>query len=69
VSDGGATFAVTGAPVATGADALAVECPRLYAHLASLIDTTRSDVDLMPMTDVADAFALGRREIAAPFHF
>ncbi|ROU04070.1 Gfo/Idh/MocA family protein [Histidinibacterium lentulum] len=69
LSDGGASLAVDGAPVAAGADALSGEYPRLYGHLATLIDTSRSDVDLGPMIHVADAFALGRRETAAPFHF
>lgn len=69
LSDGGASFAVDGAAIAAGADALGGEYPRLYAHLATLVDTNRSDVDLAPMTHVADAFALGRRETTAPFHF
>jgi D-galactose 1-dehydrogenase len=69
LSDGGAALAVDGAAMAASGEALAGEYPRLYAHLATLIDTTRSDVDLTPMVHVADAFALGRRETTAPFHF
>jgi len=45
------------------------EYPALYARMAGLIDEGRSDVDLMPMTHVADAMTLGRRVTVAPFAF
>ena len=37
--------------------------------MARLIDEGRSDVDLMPMTHVADAMTLGRRITVEPFAF
>ena len=43
------------------------EYPMLYAHFAELIARRRCDVDATPLTLVADAFLLGRREAAPPF--
>ncbi|HVG47312.1 MAG TPA: Gfo/Idh/MocA family oxidoreductase [Rubellimicrobium sp.] len=45
------------------------EYPALYARMARLVDEGRSDVDLMPMTHVADAMTLGRRITVEPFAF
>ena len=39
-----------------------------YAEMARFVQLGGRDVDLRPMTLVADAFTLGRREIVAPFH-
>jgi len=64
--DGGALMEIDGVPHGEAA-ALAGEYPRLYKRMADLVLQGRSDVDLRPMTLVADAFTLGRREIVAPF--
>lgn len=39
----------------------------LYAHFAALIAAGRSEVDIAPLRQVADAFLYGRREAVAPF--
>ena len=44
------------------------EYPDLYRRFGELIDAGVSDVDLAPLVLVADAFLLGRRIPAAPFH-
>lgn len=54
---------------ATGADDIMGEYPALYARMAQLLATGRSDVDLAPMVHVADALSLGRRNAVAPFRF
>lgn len=46
----------------------AEEYDGIYDHFAALIAAGASDVDLRPFTHVADAFMLGRRHTAAPFH-
>jgi len=43
------------------------EYPALYARMAELIKTGRSDVDLAPMMHVSDSMTLGRRVTAPPF--
>lgn len=45
------------------------EYPRLYARMAALVRDRKSDVDLAPMTHVADALTLGRRDVTEAFHF
>lgn len=45
------------------------EYPNLYAHMAALVRSGTSDVDLAPMTHVADALTLGRRDVTEAFHF
>lgn len=45
------------------------EYPRLYARMAELVRTGKSDVDLTPMVHVSDAMTLGRRLVTVPFHF
>jgi D-galactose 1-dehydrogenase len=67
--DGGARLEVDGTPVAAPVDALSGEYPRLYARMAHLVREGRSDMDLRPMTLVADAFTLGTRQITDPFEF
>ncbi len=67
LSDGGARMAIDG--TASGeASALGGEYPRLYDQMARFVEHGGSEVDLRPMTLVADAFTLGRRETVAPFH-
>ncbi|MBO9707875.1 MAG: Gfo/Idh/MocA family oxidoreductase [Caulobacter sp.] len=43
------------------------EYPGLYARFAELVATGASDVDVAPLRHVADAFLLGRREVAPAF--
>ncbi|WP_210529176.1 Gfo/Idh/MocA family protein [Rubellimicrobium arenae] len=45
------------------------EYPALYARMAELVERGESDVDLSPLTHVADAMTLGRRVSVAPFAF
>lgn len=45
------------------------EYPALYARMAELVREGASEVDLRPMTLVADAFTIGRRISVAPFDF
>jgi D-galactose 1-dehydrogenase len=67
--DGGASLLVDGQPYSVdGPDALSGEYPRLYAHMARLVDQNTSDVDLRPMSLVLDAFTLGNRRITEPFY-
>ncbi|MEO2169888.1 MAG: hypothetical protein ABGY42_17565, partial [bacterium] len=49
------------------AAALAGEYPRLYKRMGDLVRQGQCDVDVRPMTLVADIFTLGRRERVAPF--
>jgi D-galactose 1-dehydrogenase len=44
------------------------EYDAIYAHMAALLDTGASDVDVAPLRQVADAFMLGRRSVVEPFH-
>ncbi|MGZ9811457.1 Gfo/Idh/MocA family protein [Pseudoroseicyclus sp. H15] len=66
LSKGGARFSVGGTEIAGGDDR---EYPGLYARFAELIAAGESEVDLSPLTHVADAFTLGDRRITAPFHW
>ena len=54
---------------AAGENTIMGEYPALYARMADLVRTGRSDVDLAPMVHVADAMTLGRRVTVAPFDF
>jgi D-galactose 1-dehydrogenase len=45
------------------------EYANLYARMAELVKTDQSDMDLAPLIHVCDAFSLGRRIAAEPFHF
>ncbi|MCC5963005.1 MAG: Gfo/Idh/MocA family oxidoreductase [Rhodobacteraceae bacterium] len=67
--DGGARMQIDGADVAPAQSALSGEYPRLYQRMAELVRDGQSDMDLRPMTLVADAFLLGTRKITDPFHF
>jgi predicted dehydrogenase len=46
----------------------AKEYPDLYAKFVDLIDARHSHVDVAPLRLVSDAFLLGRRSNAEPFH-
>ena len=64
--DGGARLLIDGETVIGGPRA---EYPALYAHMARLVRTGVSDVDVSPMLHVADALTLGKRVVVDPFHF
>ena len=64
LSNGGAVVKIDGETVVEGRDR---EYPAIYAHFVELVRSGRSDVDLAPLTLVADAFMLGRREIVEAF--
>lgn len=64
--DGGARLVIDKIEVTSGADR---EYPALYDHMADLIKTGASEVDLSPMMHVADALTLGKRITVAPFQF
>ena len=66
LSDGGAKLTVDGTEITSGPDR---EYTHLYARFAELLPTSEIDVDLAPMTHVADAFTLGRRIGVAPFNW
>ncbi len=66
LSQGGARAEVDGVEIAAGPDR---EYQGLYAAFADLLAAGKSDVDLTPMTLVADAFTLGRRVEVEPFSF
>lgn len=68
LSEGGARLSVEGVETGAGEGApLPGEYPALYARLADLLRRGESDVDLTPLTHVADAFMIGRRVTVAPF--
>jgi D-galactose 1-dehydrogenase len=64
LSSGGARLAIDGRPLAEGADA---EYRGLYGRFVDLVATAESDVDLVPLQLVADAFLLGRRTTVEAF--
>ncbi|GIT87344.1 Gfo/Idh/MocA family protein [Roseobacter sp. OBYS 0001] len=66
LSEGGARLTIDGHETSAGEDQ---EYPALYARFAELIAAGTREVDLSPMTHVADAFTLGRRVITAPFEW
>ena len=65
---GGNILEIDGQPVA-GENPIMGEYPALYARMADLVRTGKSEVDLAPMVHVADALTLGRRMIIDPFDF
>ncbi|MBT9382871.1 Gfo/Idh/MocA family oxidoreductase [Pseudooceanicola sp. CBS1P-1] len=69
LTHGGARMFIDGVEQGASQDGLSGEYPRLYAKMAALVQRGGLDMDLRPMTHVADAFLLGRRETTAPFHF
>lgn len=52
-----------------GENSIMGEYPALYAHMASLVATGTSEVDLAPMVHMSDAMTLGRRLVTEAFHF
>lgn len=70
LTEGGAKLQINGAEQSKpNGDALAGEYPRLYANMARLVATGKSDVDTSPMRHVADAFTLGSRKSVPKFIF
>ncbi|MBX2823772.1 MAG: Gfo/Idh/MocA family oxidoreductase [Gammaproteobacteria bacterium] len=76
--NGGSQLLINGEPVSntdhyqktTGdeaAETLANEYGRLYQRMADLIEQAQSDVDLLPLQLVADAFVMGERRIVEAF--
>ena len=65
---GGNVLEINGKTVA-GQSTIMGEYPALYARMAQLVAQSQSEVDLAPMTHVADALTLGRREATDAFHF
>lgn len=59
---GGNVLEIDGKPSA-GENTIMDDHPALYAHMATLVRTGQSDVDLAPMVHVADALTLGERRI------
>lgn len=55
--------------LAFGAATMNVEYERLYRQMAELTREGVVDMDLSPLTHVADAYMLGRRIVVEPFHF
>lgn len=64
ISMGGKDLRLDGQVVPT---AHGTEYPSLYAHFADLVHSHRSDVDVVPLQLVADAFLCGRRTEVAAF--
>lgn len=69
LSEGGASLSINGQRQSAADDGnpLQGEYPRLYANMARLVQGGGIDMDLSPMTHVADAFLLGRRVSVEPF--
>lgn len=65
---GGNVLEIDGKSI-SGEASIMGEYPALYAHMAVLVRTGTSDVDLAPMVHVADAMTLGRRETTSAFRF
>jgi predicted dehydrogenase len=64
LSDGGNRLAIDGAVQASPPER---EYPTLYRHFVDLVRSGRSDVDLVPLQLVADAFLCARFEAVAAF--
>lgn len=64
LSHGGARLDHDGRSLVDGTDA---EYTGIYRHFAGLIARGVSDVDVLPLSLVADAFLLGRRRTVEPF--
>ncbi len=64
---GGNRLEINGTEIA-GENSIMGEYPALYARMADLVAKEQSEVDLAPMTHVADALTLGRR-LTVPAYF
>jgi len=70
LSEGGARLTIDGVEQVAADDSgnpLIGEYPRLYAKMAALVGAAGVDMDISPMTLVADAFLIGRRIGVEPF--
>jgi len=65
MADGGAKLSIDGVAQELPPEA---EYPSLYSHFADLIQNGKSDVDLSPLRQIADAFMLGKRQVVEAFH-
>ena len=65
MADGGAKLSIDGVAQTMPPEA---EYPSLYSHFAGLIQNGKSDVDLSPLRQIADAFMLGKRQVVEAFH-
>ena len=63
---GGNRLEINGQEVA-GENSIMGEYPALYARMAALVAQNQIEVDLAPMTHVADALTLGRRQTVPAF--
>lgn len=64
LSHGGSRLTIAGTEKMAEPDR---EYQRLYKHFVQLIGAGRSDVDLAPLTHVADAFLFGKRHVVEAF--
>jgi D-galactose 1-dehydrogenase len=67
LENGGADMSIDNVTFAGDNAALAGEYPRLYANMSRIVEQGSIDIDLSPMTHVADAFTLGERLTVEPF--
>lgn len=67
IKDGGATLLLDGLAVEGLEHSEYGEYEAIYAHFAELIHSSESDVDLVPLKLVADAFLVGDREVVEAF--
>ncbi|WP_162652032.1 Gfo/Idh/MocA family oxidoreductase [Lentilitoribacter sp. Alg239-R112] len=65
LAEGGSQMLIDGA---LHFEAPEAEYPNIYARLSDLLNSNQSDVDIMPLKHVADAFMLGKRTIVEQFH-
>lgn len=65
LSEGGAKLSINGEEKLSQPER---EYPALYERFAEIIKAGRSDVDLAPLTHVADAFLLGRHKFVDSFY-
>ncbi|CDI08010.1 Gfo/Idh/MocA family protein [Agrobacterium pusense] len=65
LSEGGAKLSINGEEKLSQPER---EYPALYERFAEIIKSGRSDVDLAPLTHVADAFLLGRHKFVDSFY-
>lgn len=65
LSEGGSKLWIDGA---LKYETLEAEYPGIYARFAELIKTKQNDVDITPLTHVADAFMLGKRVETEAFY-
>jgi D-galactose 1-dehydrogenase len=66
LSHGGNQLTINGAVQNVAAEG---EYPAMYRHFVDLVGSSQSDVDLVPLQLVADAFLCGRSTTVDPFEF